>query len=66
MQPIFITKDLWELVIDGYTMLSADEFKTLSDVYKKTLKKIIKKDNEALSLIGSVVEESIFTIINVA
>jgi hypothetical protein len=66
MQPIFITKDLWELVIDGYTMPSTDEFKTLSDNDKKVLKKIIKKDNEALSLIGSAVEESIFTRINVA
>jgi 5'(3')-deoxyribonucleotidase len=66
MQPIFITKDLWELVIDRYTMPYADKFKTLSDDDKKVLKEIIKKDNEALSLIGSTVEESIFTKINVA
>jgi hypothetical protein len=30
MQPIFITKDLWELVIDGYAMPFVDEFKALS------------------------------------
>jgi hypothetical protein len=52
MQPIFITKDLWELVIDGYVMPSTDEFKALSDDDKKSLKELIKKDNEALSLIG--------------
>jgi hypothetical protein len=56
MQPIFITKDLWELVIDGYTMPSTDEFKTLSDDDKKLLKEIVKKYNEALSLIGSTIE----------
>jgi hypothetical protein len=66
MQPIFITKDLWELVIDGYTMPSVDEFKTLSDDDKKLLKEIVKKYNEALSLIGGAVEESIFTRINAA
>ena len=66
MQPIFITKDLWELVIDGYTMPSADEFKTLSDDDKKSLKEIIKKYYETLSIIGSVVEKSIFTRINAA
>jgi hypothetical protein len=66
MQSIFITKDLWEIVINGYTMPSADEFKTLSDDDKKSLKEIIKKDNEALSLIRSIVQESIFTRINVA
>ena len=66
MQPIFITKGLWEIVIDGYIMPSADEFKTLNDDDKKALKEIIKKDNEALSIIGSAVEESIFTRINVA
>ena len=66
MQPIFITKDLWELVIDGYTMPSNDEFKTLGDDGNKFLKEIIKKDNEALSLIGSVIEDSIFTRIYVA
>jgi hypothetical protein len=33
---------------------------------KKYLKEIIKKDNQALSLIGSAVEEYIFTRINVA
>jgi hypothetical protein len=30
MQPIFITKDLWELVIDGYIISFVDEFKSLS------------------------------------
>ena len=60
MQPIFITKDLWELVIDGKTMPSPDEFKALSDDEKKSLKELIKKDNEALSLKGSALEESIF------
>jgi hypothetical protein len=66
MQPIFITKDLWELVIDGYTMPSTDEFKTLSDDDKKSLEEIIKKDYATLSIIGSVVEKSIFTRINAA
>ena len=66
MQPIFITKGLWEIVIDGYIMPSADEFKTLNDDDKKALKEIIKKDNESLSLIGSSIEESIFTRINAA
>ena len=56
MQPIFITKYLWELVTDGYTMPSLDEFKALSDDEKKSLKELIKKDNEALSLIGSALE----------
>ena len=60
MQPIFITKDLWELVTDGYTMPLPDEFKELSDDEKKDLKELIKKDNETLSLIGSAFEESIF------
>jgi len=60
MQPIFITKDLWELVTDGYTMPSPDEFKALSDDEKKSLKELIKNDNEALSLIGNALEESIF------
>ena len=35
MQPIFTTKDLWELVIDGYTVPYDDEFETLSDDDKK-------------------------------
>jgi len=60
MQPIFITKDLWELVIDGYAMPSTNEFKALSDDDNKSLEELIKKDNEALSLIGSAIEESIF------
>jgi hypothetical protein len=61
MQPIFITKYLWEIVIDGYTMPFTEEFKTLSDNDNKCLREIIKKYNEALSLIGSSIEESIFT-----
>jgi hypothetical protein len=65
MQPIFITKYLWELVINGYAMPFADEFKALSDDDKKSLKELIKKDNEALSLIGSAIEESIFLRISV-
>jgi len=42
-----------------------DEFKVLSVDDKKSLKELIKKDNEALSLIGSAVEESIFPRISV-
>lgn len=60
MQPIFITKDLWELVTDGYNMPSPNEFKASSDDEKKSLKELIKKDNEALSLKGNALEESIF------
>jgi hypothetical protein len=60
MQPIFITKDLWELVIDGYIMPFVDEFKSLSVDDKKYLKELINKDNEAISLIGSAIEESVF------
>ena len=60
MEPIFITKYLWEIIIDGYTMPSLDEFKALSDDEKKYLKEIIKEYNETLSLIGSTFEESIF------
>lgn len=41
-------------------MPSRDEFKASSDDEKKSLKELIKKDNEALSLIGSALEESIF------
>jgi len=37
-----------------------DELKALSDDENKSLKELIKKDNEVLSLIGSIVEESIF------
>eukprot|EP00253_Pinus_taeda_P029175 PITA_29175 len=60
IQPIFITKYLWELVTDGYNMPSPDEFKASSDDEKESLKELIKKDNEALSLIGNALEESIF------
>ena len=65
-QPIFITKDLCKLVIDGYVMPSNEEFKALNVDDKKSLKELIKKDNEVLSLIGSAVEESIFPRISVA
>lgn len=41
-------------------MPSLDEFKALSDDDKKSLKELIKKYNEAISLISSVVQESIF------
>jgi hypothetical protein len=44
--------------------LEAD-FKALSDDEKKSLKELIKKDNEPLSLIRSTIEESIFLRINV-
>jgi hypothetical protein len=64
MQPILITKDIWELVIDGYTMPSTNKFKSLSVDDKKFLKELIKKDNEALYPIGSAIEESIFMRIN--
>lgn len=60
IQPVFITKDLWETVTDGYTMPSPNKFKALRDDGKKYLKELLKKDNEALSLIGSLVEEFIF------
>ena len=56
MQPIFIIKDLSELVTSGCDMPFADEFKSLIVDDKKSLKELIKKDNEALSLIGSAVE----------
>ena len=46
-------------------MPSIDEFKALSAYDKKSLKELIKKDNEALSLIGSAIDESIFPRINV-
>ena len=42
-----------------------EEFKAFNDDEKKSLKELIKKDNEALSLIGSAVEESIFPRIGV-
>jgi hypothetical protein len=41
-------------------MPSIDEFKSLSDDDKKNSKELINKDNEALSLIGREVDESIF------
>ena len=41
-------------------MLSPNEFKALSDDENKSLKELIKKYNEALSLIGSTLEEYIF------
>jgi hypothetical protein len=66
MQPIFISKDLWELVIDGYVMPSDEEYKALDATKKQNLKELIKRDNEALSLLGSAVDESIFPRISAA
>jgi hypothetical protein len=40
-----------------------DEFKALSGDDKKSLKELMKKDNEALSLIGSAIVESIFSVV---
>jgi hypothetical protein len=60
MQPIFISKDLWDIVTYGYEFPSDEDYKALDVVGKKYLKELIKKDNEALSLIGSAVDESIF------
>jgi uncharacterized protein YjgD (DUF1641 family) len=60
MKPIFISKDLWEFIIDGYVMPSNEEYKALGATEKKNLKELIKKDNEALCLLGNTVDESIF------
>jgi len=60
MQPIFISKDILELVIDGYDMPYDDEHQALDTNDKQKLKETIKKDNEALCLIGIVVDDSIF------
>jgi hypothetical protein len=60
MKPIFISKDLWELVINGYEFPFDENDKVLDAIGKQYLKELLKKDNEALSLIGSVVDGSIF------
>jgi hypothetical protein len=62
-QHIFNSKPLWELVIDGYEFPSNEVYKSLDVVGKKYLKEFVKKDNESLSLIGNLVDESIFPII---
>jgi hypothetical protein len=64
MQPIFISKDLWDIVTDGYEFPSDEDYKALDVVGKQYLKELIKKDNEALSLIGSAIDESIIPIIS--
>jgi hypothetical protein len=49
-----------ELVIDGYVMPFDEEYKALNATEKKKLKELIKKDNEAIFLLGTAVDESIF------
>jgi hypothetical protein len=68
MQDIFITKDLWELVTKGYDYPSNEEYKALDTNGKLSLKELVEKDedNEALSLIGSAVDEPMFPRINAA
>jgi hypothetical protein len=66
MQPILITKDLWELVIEGYVFSYDEEYKALDVDGRKRLKELISKDNEALSLIGNSIDVLIFPRINAA
>jgi hypothetical protein len=43
MQPIFITKDLWEFVIEGYGYLFDEEYKALDDKWKTIIKRAYKE-----------------------
>ena len=61
MQPIFITKDLQNLVTRIYGFPSNQEYKVLDDNEKQYLKEIIQKYNEALSLINSAFDEPTFS-----
>lgn len=53
-------------MIDVYDMISNDEYKALDTNRKQKLREIIKKDNEEISLICSVVDEIVFPRISVA
>jgi hypothetical protein len=66
VQPIFIIKYLWEFVTEGYGFPSDEEYKESDVNGKQTLKELIMKYNEALSLIGSAIDEYVFPRINAA
>ena len=62
MRSLFIARDMWDLVLNGYTThVLVDPIVGLTKKQHKKLKELENRDNETISLIFLALEEHFFT-----
>ena len=67
MRALFVSKELWELVEDGFEEpANEEEFEDLTQAERELLKSNKKKDSKALFLLYQAVHESVFSRISAA